>query len=150
MIQKNLYYEYGDNNSEVLSILSDDLVKTAGYSDDVSTYVNDLTSCDGKTYALVNALSAGEYYGSNRNGDYFPEKALKDYHKTFEALGHVYKHHVNKDPQKAMGRVKFASYNNKMHRVELVLELDNIKSAEVIKSLTGGNLPAVSMGCRVP
>ena len=150
MLQKDLYYEYGDIDSEVLSLLSDNLVKTAGYSDDVSEYVDNLKVNKGKTYALVNALSAGEFYGSNRNGDYFPEKALKEYHKTFEALGHVYKHHVNKDPRKSMGRVKFASYNNKMHRVELVLELDNVKSAAVITNLRDGKLPAVSMGCRVP
>ena len=95
-------------------------------------------------------MSAGEFYGSNRNGDYFPEGALKEYHKTFEALGHVYRHHVNKDPKKSMGRVMFSHYNPEMHRVELILELDRKKSEDILTRLDKGDLPAVSMGCRVP
>ncbi len=151
MISKVATYEYGDNNSEVLTLLqSETMEKTASYSVDVQEYISALEKKAGTTYALVNALSAGEYYGSNRNGDYFPDKALQDYHKTFEAMGHVYQHHVNKDPEKAMGRVKFAHYNPRMKRVELVLALDNEKSASVIKALEDGKLPAVSMGCKVP
>ena len=151
MLKKALYYEDGDSDSSVFSVLSNNgMEKNASYADDVQAYVEDLKPSDGKTYALVNALSSGEYYGSNRNGDYFPEKALREYHKTFEALGHVYTHHVNKDPKKSMGRVKFASYNEKMHRVELILELDNEKAASVVEKLKNGHLSRVSMGCKVP
>jgi hypothetical protein len=151
MLKKALYYEDGDSDSSVFSVLSNNgMEKNASYADDVQAYVEDLKPSDGKTYALVNALSSGEYYGSNRNGDYFPEKALREYHKTFEALGHVYTHHVNKDPKKSMGRVKFASYNEKMHRVELILELDNEKAASVVEKLKNGHLSSVSMGCKVP
>lgn len=151
MISKVATYKYGDNNSEVLTLLhSDTMEKTASYSEEVQEFIGGLEKKAGTTYALVNALSAGEYYGSNRNGDYFPAKALLEYHKTFEAMGHVYEHHVNKDPEKAMGRVKFAHYNPKMQRVELILALDNEKSASVIKALKDGRLPAVSMGCKVP
>lgn len=155
MIVKHAEYIYGDNDSEVFSVLSSPsqikgLMKTASYSGEVQDFISDLKEKPGKTYALVNALSAGEYYGSNRNGDYFPERSLEQYHKTFEAMGHVYTHHVNKDPRKAMGSVKFAHYNPKMKRVELILELENEKAASVIQRLEKGDLPAVSMGCRVP
>lgn len=151
MIEKTLNYIYGDNNTEVFSFVdNNNMEKRAEYSSEVQKYLDSLEGRRDKTYALVNALSAGEYYGSNRNGDYFPEKALKDYHKTFEALGHVYTHHVNKDPKKALGSVKFAHYNTTMKRVELVLELDNEKAKPVIARLDKGELPAVSMGCKVP
>jgi hypothetical protein len=151
MIDKEILFEYGDNNSEVLQLVHpNNFVKTAEYSQTLVDFIKTLKERADKTYALVNALSAGEFYGSNRNGDYFPEGALKEYHKTFEALGHVYRHHVNKDPSKSMGRIMFSHYNPEMHRVELILELDKKKSEDVITRLDKGDLPAVSMGCRVP
>jgi len=151
-LDKILEYEYGDHNSEVFTLVHpDNMHKKAGaYSEALQDFISNLKAKIGKTYALVNAMSAGEHYGSNRNGDYFPVQALKDYHKTFEANGHVYKHHINKDPRKAMGRVSFSYYNPKMNRVELVLELDDNKAASVVDRLEQGELPAVSMGCKVP
>ena len=115
MIEKLLTYDYGDNNSEVLQLLHPGhLTKTAGYSDELQSFIEALKQNDDKSYALVNALGAGEYFGANKNGDYFPEDVLKQYHKTFEALAHVYRHHVNKDPKKSMGKVVFSHYNPKM------------------------------------
>lgn len=151
MINKNILFEYGDNNSEVLQLVHpNSFVKTAEYSQVLVDFIKTLKEKADKIYALVNALSAGEYYGSNRNGDYFPEESLKEYHKTFEALGHVYRHHINKDPNKSLGRVVFSHYNPEMHRVELIIELDKPKSEDVVERLEKGDLPAVSMGCRVP
>ncbi|MBC8410377.1 MAG: hypothetical protein H8E12_16895 [Rhodobacteraceae bacterium] len=150
-MDKILEYHYGDHNSEVFTLVhSEHLNKVADYAEDVQEFIKFLERKAGKTYALVNAMSAGEYYGSNRNGDYFPKKALQAYHKTFESNGHVYKHHVNKDPKKALGRIAFSHYNPSMNRVELVLELDNARSAKIVEKLNDGHLPAVSMGCRVP
>jgi hypothetical protein len=149
-MEKHFIFYYGDNNSEIISLVHPAVLeKTAGMSDELVTYINNLKPKPGKTYALVNALSAGEYYSSNRNGDYFSEKTLKQYHKTFEALGHVYKHHVNKDPNKSLGKVIFSHYNEYMHRVELIVELDNTKAADIIADLKAGKLAAVSMGARV-
>jgi len=151
MINKEILFEYGDNNSEVLQLVHpSNFTKTAEYSQVLVDFIKTLKEKADKIYALVNALSAGEYYGSNRNGDYFPEDALKEYHKTFEALGHVYRHHVNKDPEKSMGKVVFSHYNPEMHRVELIIELDKGKAEDVVTRLDKGDLPAVSMGCRVP
>jgi hypothetical protein len=151
MINKEILFEYGDNNSEVLQLVHpSNFTKTAEYSQVLVDFIKTLKEKADKIYALVNALSAGEFYGSNRNGDYFPEEALKEYHKTFEALGHVYRHHVNKDPEKSMGKVVFSHYNPEMHRVELIIELDKGKAEDVVTRLDKGDLPAVSMGCRVP
>lgn len=151
MINKEILFEYGDNDSEILQLVHpSNFVKTAEYSQALVDFIGSLKEKVDRVYALVNALSAGEYYGSNRNGDYFPEEALKEYHKTFEALGHVYRHHVNKDPQKSMGKVVFSHYNPEMHRVELIIELEKSKAEDVIGRLEKGDLPAVSMGCRVP
>ena len=151
-MNKILEYEYGDHHSEVLTLVHPGNLRkeASAYSEVLQEFLSTLTKRPGKTYALVNAMSAGEHYGSNRNGDYFPIQALKDYHKTFESNGHVYKHHINKDPRKAMGRVSFSYYNPQMNRVELVLELDDNKAASVVDRLLQGELPAVSMGCKVP
>jgi len=151
MIDKEILFEYGDNNSEVLQLVHpSNFTKTAEYSQVLVDFIKTIKEKADKIYALVNALSAGEFYGSNRNGDYFPEEALKEYHKTFEALGHVYRHHVNKDPEKSMGKVVFSHYNPEMHRVELIIELDKVKAEDIVTRLDKGDLPAVSMGCRVP
>ena len=150
-MDKLITFNYGDNDSEVFKLLHPGhLTKTAEYSDELNEFLERLNTSNGKTYALVNALGAGEYFGANKNGDYFPEQALQEYHKTFEALAHVFRHHINKDPKKSMGKVNFSHYNPRMKRVELILELDNNKSEDILNKLEGGQLPAVSMGCRVP
>lgn len=103
----------------------------------------------GKTYILVLAMGASEYYGPNRNGDAFRESELKKCHKTFETNAHVYKSHVNKDPAKSYGKVVRSFYNQDMHRVELVLEIDNNKAPDIVEKVNSGQSVAVSMGCRI-
>lgn len=150
-MDKIITYTYGDNDSEVLKLVHPgSMTKTADYSEDLIHFIKALKPANEKTYALVNAMGAGEYYGANKNGDYFPDKALAEYHKTFEAMARVYRHHINRDPQKSMGKIVFSHYHPKMKRVELILELDNSKSRDILDKLEGGHLPAVSMGCRVP
>jgi hypothetical protein len=150
-MNKRVDFIYGDNNTSVLTLVHPGhFEKTAEYSPELTAFISNLKKKVDATYALVNALSAGEYYGSNRNGDYFPEAALQLYHKTFEALAGIYKHHVNKDPRLSLGKVLFAHYNPTMHRVELIIELDNDRAEKIVNALDKGELPAVSMGCRVP
>ncbi len=151
MIEKYIEYFYGDSQNSVLELLHPgSLEKTAQIGDEISKFISDLPEDKDHTYVLCNALSAGEYYGSNRNGDYFPEEALKQYHKTFEALGYVYRLHQNKDPQKAIGKVIFSYYNPNMHRVELVLKLNNKLAKDEIEKLKKNDKPATSMGAKVP
>ena len=62
----------------------------------ITEYVSSvLTPKAGKFYLHINAMGAGEYYGSNKNADYFPEQQLLEFYKTFEETGYVYRHHIN-------------------------------------------------------
>jgi len=112
-------------------------------------------------YLHVIALGAGEYYGANSNGDYFPEKELigacekfngklRCYgFQTFESNAKVYRLHQNKDPRKAIGDVIRAIYNQKMHRVELIIAVDKEKAPDIVERIESGEKLPVSMGCRV-
>lgn len=117
----------------------------------ITEYVkSNLRPKSGKFYLHINAMGAGEYYGSNKNADYFPEAQLKQYHKTFEETGYVYRHHINKDPAKSMGRVIFAIYNDRMHRVELIAEVDMELGKDIYEKIQRGEFPQTSMACRTP
>jgi len=122
----------------------------SAFSDELREALDAIKPDSSKTYVLVNAMSAGEYYGPNRNGDYFPEDVLLQYHKTFETLANVFKHHQNKLDDVSLGKVVFAYYNPVMHRVELILELDNERAKDIIHRIANKENVAVSMGCRVP
>lgn len=110
-------------------------------------------------FVLVNALGAGEYFGSNINADYFPWDVLthegEDYgYKTF-LNAHAFQHHVNKDPSRAFGQPVLSLLNPRMKRVELLIRLDRekarIEGADgVIHRIDAGEFPDVSMGCKVP
>lgn len=110
-------------------------------------------------YVLVNALGAGEFFGSNINADYFPWNALAhegdDYgYKTF-LKAHAFSHHKNKDPERAFGTPIVSLLNPRMKRVELIIKLDRekakIEGADgIINRIDAGEFPDVSMGCKVP
>lgn len=112
-------------------------------------YAKSVTSTPGKTKILVLAMGASEYYGPNRNGDGFRESELKKHHHTFKTNAHVFRSHVNKDPAKSIGKVIESFYNDDMHRVELILELDNDLASSEVSKIRGGKDIAVSMGCRI-
>lgn len=127
-----------------------------------------------KGYSFIHLIDMGaqEAYGPNRNGDGFNEKAaqfelieplpgcpkfinmgggLMDYHSTFEKYAHVYKHHQNKDPQKAIGEVKVGAYNEDMRRGELVIKVPNDHpdwTMDLQKLAEGKDIP-FSMACKV-
>ena len=141
----------------------------------IVSYIENLNPKKGSQYVLVNALAAGEYFGSNINGDYFPEAALmhapagwqgvpvydrtlaKDWpygYPTFYGA-HPYAHHKNKDPSRAYGEVELSAWNDHMKRVELVVRVDYDKCAQfggvpVWDKLQAGQFPDVSMGSKVP
>lgn len=137
-------------------------------------YLKTVTPKDGHSIVLVNALGAYEAYDDNRNGDAFPDRPVKvgeavrcghkscqagawvaadevlsKHYKTFEKFGGIYKHHVNKDPSKSLGKVLKAVWNPKMQRVELLLEIVNDRDQDLAKKIADGEYPAVSMGCHV-
>ncbi len=138
------------------------LTKTASTNlmPQISSYIDGIKPSDKHLYVLVNALGAGEFYGSNINGDYFEESELNPPcgtdmfgYKTFGKSG-VYRHHKNKDITRSMGKVVCSCYNPVMHRVELIIEIDREKAfleghKDLVSKLDKGEHPAVSMGCKV-
>ena len=108
----------------------------------------------GHAYLLDTALGSYEYWGANNNGDGFYEADLcsdSDDHgyRSFMKHAHVFQHHRNKDPSKAMGKIVLATYNRAMRRVELIEELDMQKAAAHLDQWEKtGSLPT-SMGCKV-
>lgn len=100
-------------------------------------------------YLHVIAMGAGEYYGCNKNGDYFPEKELIARHFTFEQQAKVFKEHNNKPTSPNYGFVPKSWYNSKMHRVELILAIDREKGADIVQKQESGGQIEVSMGCRI-
>ena len=126
------------------------LEKTAA-AQEILDFTKSIDRKEGKFYLHINAMGAGEYYGSNRNGDYFPEDNLKQWHKTFETSpAHIYRHHINKDPSIAIGDVIFSYYNDRMHRVEIIAELDKAKAAPEYAAIERGEYPMTSMACNTP
>lgn len=141
----------------------------------VSTYIQELRPIKDSIYVLVNAMGASEYFGSNVNGDAFPEASLihapddwkgipaydmvkaKEWpygYPTFY-MAHPYAHHRNKDASKAFGVVELAAWNPHMKRVELVTRVDKEKcyafgGVGVWDKLQQGQFPDVSMGTKVP
>jgi hypothetical protein len=142
---------------------------------EVATYIAVLKPRNDAQYVLVNAMGAGEYYGSNVNGDHFPEASLihapddwsgnaildRIKHKewpygypTFYGA-HPYAHHKNKDSSRAFGEVELTAWNPHMRRVELVVRLDKDKcerfgAVPIWDKIRAGHFPDVSMGCKVP
>lgn len=129
-----------------------------------SDYFKTIQPVPGHSIVHVLAVSAWETYGENRNGDGFPEypyhedatppwiapdDVLQLHYKTFEKFGNNYRHHANKDPKKAVGKIMKAFWNPTMHRVELLVDLEDAKAPDLAERIAAGEYPPVSMGTRV-
>jgi len=126
------------------------LEKTANVSDEIEKFLETLKPDPDHSYLLINAMGADEYYGCNANGDGFPEKALKQYYPTFKETAKVFQLHKNKDGDPQYGSVMFAFYNPRMHRVELVLDINRRSDPALAERIDGGEMLPFSMGCKVP
>lgn len=143
---------FQEEEMQVRLLFRDDgrLTKEAAAAE-IDDFVKAIQPRDGFFYLHINAMGAGEWYGSNRNGDYFPESQLIKWHKTFETSpAHVFRHHVNKDPATSIGKVIFSYYNPRMHRVELVAEVDKTKASMEYARIMAGDFPMTSMACHTP
>lgn len=161
-MDKLLYFpatdRYGDPTATAMFPRSGSMEKVAtGYPDQVQKYIDGMQpDLDKFLYMLLHAVGAGEIWGANVNGDYFPEESLRhdglDYgHKTFERYAKLYKHHVNKDPKKSYGDVLHSFYDPEMHRVLLIIAIDRSKAPDICERIECKNeFPDVSMGCKVP
>lgn len=151
LVDVQSFYSDDDLGVQVIDINhTGDLVKAAADSAITQFVEEQLEPVAGKMYLHINAMGAGEYYGSNKNGDYFPEEILKKYYKTFETSGHVFRHHINKDPEKSIGKVIYAIYNDRMHRVELIAEVDEELGRDIQNKIAVGEYPFTSMACKTP
>jgi len=159
---------------------NDHLIKTAQIGPPQLEHVREIIykaeKRNGHVYTLLSAMGAGEYWGSNSNGDDFPEEPLihsppgwKDMsierqrsigpnwewgYPTFYNA-HAFQHHVNKDPKRAFGSVYYAMWDNHMKRVLLIVDVDRAASQRlgaqgVVDRIENGEFPDVSMGCKVP
>lgn len=143
--------EFGEPSIKVIDDWSGHGLVKAAADSRISNFVSNLIPEPDKVYLHILAMGAGEFYGSNRNADYFPENNLIDYHKTFETSpAHVFRNHINKNPEIALGKVICAVYNERMHRVELVVWIDKEKGYDVVQRLERGEFPATSMACKTP
>lgn len=163
-------------------------VKTEGYFEKIAApsllsevvrYIENLKPVADSQYVLINAMGAGEFWGSNINGDYFPEAALihkpddwtgnplldkikaKDWPWGFPTFYNAkpFMHHRNKDfpphNHPSFGEIELAAWNPKMKRVELVHRIDRDLCMKgggmgLWDKLKNGDYPDTSMGCKVP
>jgi mannose-6-phosphate isomerase-like protein (cupin superfamily) len=184
MLIKELSFKGQDEHGNVFCLPlfnNDSFEKTAAAKSGnlhprIKDFVRTIRPTKKGVYVLVNALGAAEYWGSNVNGDAFPEKSLihspadwdtysqekmREVAKTWDygfptfMNGGVYRHHSNKDISKSLGRIELAVWNSKMHRVELVVYLDRelckkFDAYDLIERIEHGEFPDVSMGTKVP
>lgn len=146
------YLEFGgiDHNTgeNRVTLLDNNLIKVA--SNEIQDYWNNLVRKPECFYLHVIAMSAGEYWGPNKRADWYSEENLKKYHELFVTQAKVYKHHINRSDSPSYGRVLYSYYNDNMHRVELILEVDKKDSLEYVEKIKNGENIYVSMGMRVP
>lgn len=107
---------------------------------------------DDKTACIhLIAMGNSDQYGFNKNGDWFSGDVLEKTAHTFVTNGHMFREHRNKDPKKAIGTIKYASYDPKgMQRVELIVHMDKDKAEEEYQMAKQGKDLNFSMSCRVP
>ena len=135
------------------------LHKVAAVHSPALDYIKTAEPEPGRTSILIIGLGDHETYGPNRNGDGFPsepvpgkiaaDQVLTKHYKSYENA-HVFRHHVNDDPKKAIGRVKKAFWNPYMRRVEVIEDFEHAKAPDLLEKVAAGESLPVSMGCRIP
>lgn len=120
----NIYKGY-ESQPTVIPIKSDFEKSAYAMADPVKEFIETLKPSGDVKYDWVNALGAGETYGSNSRGDYFPRQELIDHHHTFvDNPAHVYIQHNNKNPDIRLGSVLFSYFNPDTDRVEVIQSLE--------------------------
>jgi hypothetical protein len=95
-------------------------------------------------------MGAGEFYGQNKNGDYWTKECCEKDCPTFVSNGHMFREHRNSSPDIKIGDIKAAAYHPQLNRVELILH-GHIKKAEEEYELAREGKPlSFSMSARVP
>ena len=159
-VEYDAFDEHGQHIVSVNDLYHMNKMSSGSYSPELMKVILNMKRRDDRYYVVINALGSHEVWGSNRNGDGFPESGLvhkslrtdmgtlNDYgYKTFEYYAKLYKHHVNKDPNKSFGEVIFSHWNPSIHRVELIVAINTENAKDIIEALDKGNQVSVSMGC---
>ena len=148
MIQRTAGFEFRDFPSAFIVPLTQRspearhfLIKQASAID-----LSDIRPIKGHTLVHLNALGEHSRYGFNSNGDGFRVEDCQS-HPTFVKHGKFYyrHHHHPGDPE--YGSVKRSAYNTPMHRVELLIDIDNNKGTEALDDLEKRGEFPVSMSC---
>lgn len=127
---------------------SDGFVKSAAADDRISEYAKNIQPDPNKIFIHILAMGAGEFWGANRNADWFGEDNLIRSCDTFvTSPAHIFTHHQNKRPEIALGQVVFAIYNHRMHRIEVIAWIDRNKGKDYVAKIERGEFPATSMAC---
>lgn len=100
-------------------------------------------------YLWIRIVSSGNYYGPNKNGDYFPTEELVEYYETFNEA-HPFKNHENKKVENAIGKIFSVRWNPVMKTVEIFKGIDRKLAPSIVRGYEKGHLTDVSMGCKVP
>jgi len=137
---------------------STSLQKVASIKSPALDYIKNVTPEPGKSIVLIVGLGDHETYGPNRNGDGFPsepvhgkiteDEVLTKHYKSYKKA-HVFRHHVNGDPAKAIGKVKEAFWNPHMRRVEVLEDFEHSRAPDLLEKIASGEFPSKSMGCRI-
>ena len=121
----NLDYKNFEKEPSIYRIQSDFEKSAYAMADTIKEFIEKLKPNKDSNFYWINAMGAGETYGSNSRGDYFPRNELVNSHKTFvETPARVYIQHRNKDPQYSLGEVIYSFFNPDTDRVEVVERID--------------------------
>lgn len=126
------------STEEMIKIASSDVDVPEGFEYDPDYF-----------YLWIRIISSGEFYGPNKNGDYFPTDELLSSYETFNEA-HVFKNHENKKVEKAIGKIFSVRWNPVMKCVEIFKGIDRKLAPEIVRGFEKGILTDVSMGCKVP
>jgi hypothetical protein len=108
----NLDYKNFEKEPSIYRIQSDFEKSAYAMADTIKEFIEKLKPNKDSNFYWINAMGAGETYGSNSRGDYFPRNELVNSHKTFvETPARVYIQHRNKDPQYSLGEVIYSFFN---------------------------------------
>lgn len=142
-------YDFGDVGARLVPIsrrgADQQFIKSAGEGV-FHDFLKDVQPVPGKTVIHVLAVGDEENYGPNRNADAFSGEDNKTAHTSFRDIGHVFRNHQSDDPFKAVGEVLATAHNARMHRIELMLALDNKKCQREVEAINNGKEAPVSMG----
>jgi hypothetical protein len=153
--EKEVFYMVEGFIKEIPSQISEYKIFDVDSQDELIKVASDIDFPEGFMYdpdflyMWVRIVSAGEAYGPNKNGDYFPEDELVSYWETFNEA-HPFKNHVNKNVEDAIGKIVTVRWNPIMKCVEILKGIDKKRAPEIVRGFQKGYLTDVSMGCKVP